>query len=144
MMCCSSTKKYKENKFFPSKLFLTFEKFQNSSDENSYDNSISKCETNFSSQNETISIRNYLTKELLDTIDFSILNETNEKNNIKSSLNYDLKNTSSFNFFLNKNNNFNSNFIEIKEGLVPIKKLKKKKKILKKEKEIGIVIFVKI
>ena len=135
MMCCSSTKKYKENKFFPSKLFLTFEKFQNSSDENSYDNSISKCETNFSSQNETISIRNYLTKELLDTIDFSILNETNEKNNIKSSLNYDLKNTSSFNFFLNKNNNFNSNFIENKEGLVPIKKLKKKKKKKRKNFE---------
>ena len=42
MMCFSSTKKYKENKFFPSKLFLTFEKFPNSSDENSYDNSMHK------------------------------------------------------------------------------------------------------
>ena len=133
-MCSTITKKYKENSFFPSKLFLTFEKFPNYSEENSYENSISKCETNFSSQNETI--RQYLTKELLDTINFSILNETNERNNALN-LNNDLKNSlnPSFHFFLNKNMTFNSNSIINKEGFSQIKKEKKKKKKNKKNFE---------
>ena len=133
-MCSTITKKYKENSFFPSKLFLTFEKFPNNSEENSYENSISKCETNFSSQNETI--RQYLTKELLDTINFSILNETNEKNNALN-LNNDLKNSlnPSFHFFLNKNMTFNSNNIINKEDFSKMKKIKKKKKKNKKNFE---------
>ena len=133
-MCSTITKKYKENSFFPSKLFLTFEKFPNNSEENSYENSISKCETNFSSQNETI--RQFLTKELLDTINFSILNETNERNNTLN-FNNDLKNSlnPSFHFFLNKNMAFNSNSIINNEGFSQMKKVKKKKKKNKKNFE---------
>ena len=79
-----STKKFKEDTFFSSKLFLTLEKIPSKLEEISNENSISKSETNFSSQNDSKSIRNLLTKELLDSIDFSILNETkNENDNLK-------------------------------------------------------------
>ena len=153
-----SSKKYNENKFFPSKLFFTFEKFPNNNEDNSFENSISKCDTNFTSQNETISIRHCLTQELLDTIDFSILNETKEKDYSKSSMSCIINKDSnytfnySFNFFLNKNENCKKNLC-IKKEITSNKNLdnqsikkkkKKRKKILKKEKVIGIVIFVKI
>ena len=117
-MFSSSSKKYIKNNFFHSKLFFTFEKFPNSNEDNSFENSISKCDTNFTSQNETISIRHCLTQELLDTIDFSILNETKEKDYSKSSMscinNKDSNYTFnySFNFFLNKNENYNEGLYE--------------------------------
>ena len=120
-MFSSSSKKYIKNNFFHSKLFFTFEKFPNSNEDNSFENSISKCDTNFTSQNETISIRHCLTKELLDTIDFSILNETKQIDYFKSSKSYINKKDSnctfnySFNFFLNKNENCKKNFEE-REG----------------------------
>ena len=142
-MFSSSSKKYIKNNFFHSKLFFTFEKFPNSNEDNSFENSISKCDTNFTSQNETISIRHCLTQELLDTIDFSILNETKEKDYSKSSMscinNKDSNYTFnySFNFFLNKNENYNEGLYE-KNEISSIKNLdnqsiKKKKK--KKEKK---------
>ena len=147
-MFSSSSKKYNENNFFPSKLFFNFENFPNINEDNSFENSISKCDTNFTSQNETISIRHCLTKELLDTIDFSILNETKEKNYSKSSSSYINNKDSnftfnySFNFFLNKNENYSNNLIEIKEisskmkfDNKSIKKKKKKNKKIFEERE---------
>jgi hypothetical protein len=143
-----SSKKYNENKFFPSKLFFTFEKFPNNNEDNSFENTISKCDTNFTSQNETISIRHCLTKELLDTIDFSILNETKQKDFFKSSKSYINKKDSnctfnySFNFFLNKNENCKKNLCIKKEitsnknlDNQSIKKKKKKNKKIFEERE---------
>ena len=144
-MFSSSSKKYNENNFFPSKLFFNFENFPNINEDNSFENSISKCDTNFTSQNETISIRHCLTQELLDTIDFSILNETKEKDYSKSSM-YCINNKDSnytfiysFNFFLNKNENYNEGLYE-KNEISSIKNLdnqsiKKKKKKKKKNFE---------
>ena len=144
-MFSSSSKKYIKNNFFHSKLFFTFEKFPNSNEDNSFENSISKCDTNFTSQNETISIRHCLTQELLDTIDFSILNETKEKDYSKSSMSCIINKDSnytfnySFNFFLNKNENYNEGLYE-KNEISSIKNLdnqsiKKKKKKKKKNFE---------
>ena len=147
-MFSSSSKKNIKNNFFHSKLFFTFEKFPNSNEDNSFENSISKCDTNFTSQNETISIRHYLTQELLDTIDFSILNETKEKDYSKSSM-YCINNKDSnytfnysFNFFLNKNEYCNEGLYEKNEissiknvDNQSIKKKKKKKKKNFEERE---------
>ena len=126
-----STKKFKEDTFFSSKLFLTLEKIPSKLEEISNGNSISKSETNFSSQNDSKSIRNLLTKELLDSIDFSILNETkNENDNLNSLYCNPQINYHSFNFFINQN--VSDNLKKYKNNQVEMNNSVKKKKNQKK------------
>ena len=114
-----STKNFKEDKYFPSKLFLILEKTTSTLQENSNENSLSKYERNCFSQNDSKSIRDFLTKELLDSINFSRLNETKKENdNQKTSIySYNQNNlNNSLNLFLkqkeysNNNNTQNSIF----------------------------------
>jgi hypothetical protein len=128
---CFSTKKFKEDKFFSSKLFLTLEKIPSKLEEMSNENSISKSETNFSSQNDSKSIRNFLTKELLDSIDFSISNETkNENDNLNCLYCNPQINYHSFNFFINQN--VSDNLKKYKNNHVEMNNSVKKKKTQKK------------
>ena len=144
-------KEEKDEDTFPSKLYFNLENFPFPS-QNLPDPNVS-MNTTLNSKNETLPIRQYLSKDLLDTINSSILeNEINENDILFSSLhNYNNNNQNinqeeeenvKLNDSKDKNNNiFNEENCDI---IIPIKKKKKIKKILKQGKEIGLVIFVKI
>ena len=145
-------KEEKDEDTFPSKLYFNLENFPFPS-QNFPDPNVS-MNTTLNSKNETLPIRQYLSKDLLDTINSSILeNEINENDILFSSLhNYNNNNQNinqeeeenvKLNDSKDKNNNiFNEENCDI---IIPIRKKKKKiKKILKQGKEIGLVIFVKI
>ena len=145
-------KEEKDEDTFPSKLYFNLENFPFPS-QNLPDPNVS-MNTTLNSKNETLPIRQYLSKDLLDTINSSILeNEINENDILFSSLhNYNNNNQNinqeeeenvKLNDSKDKNNNiFNEENCDI---IIPIRKKKKKiKKILKQGKEIGLVIFVKI
>ena len=128
-------KEEKDEDTFPSKLYFNLENFPFPS-QNLPDPNVS-MNTTLNSKNETLPIRQYLSKDLLDTINSSILeNEINENDILFSSLhNYNNNNQNinqeeeenvKLNDSKDKNNNiFNEENCDI---IIPIKKKKKNKK----------------
>ena len=128
-------KEEKDEDTFPSKLYFNLENFPFPS-QNLPDPNVS-MNTTLNSKNETLPIRQYLSKDLLDTINSSILeNEINENDILFSSLhNYNNNNQNinqeeeenvKLNDSKDKNNNiFNEENCDI---IIPIRKKKKNKK----------------
>ena len=128
-------KEEKDEDTFPSKLYFNLENFPFPS-QNFPDPNVS-MNTTLNSKNETLPIRQYLSKDLLDTINSSILeNEINENDILFSSLhNYNNNNQNinqeeeenvKLNDSKDKNNNiFNEENCDI---IIPIRKKKKNKK----------------
>ena len=128
-------KEEKDEDTFPSKLYFNLENFPFPS-QNLPDPNVS-MNTTLNSKNETLPIRQYLSKDLLDTINSSILeNEINENDILFSSLhNYNNNNQNinqeeeenvKLNDCKDKNNSiFNEENCDI---IIPIRKKKKNKK----------------
>jgi hypothetical protein len=128
-------KEEKDEDTFPSKLYFNLENFPFPS-QNLPDPNVS-MNTTLNSKNETLPIRQYLSKDLLDTINSSILeNEINENDILFSSLhnynnnNQNINQEEEENIKLNDskdkiNSIFNEENCDI---IIPIRKKKKKKK----------------
>ena len=128
-------KEEKDEDTFPSKLYFNLENFPFPS-QNLPDPNVS-MNTTLNSKNETLPIRQYLSKDLLDTINSSILeNEINENdilfsslhnhNNNNQNINQEEEENVKLNDSKDKNNNiFNEENCDI---IIPIRKKKKNKK----------------
>ena len=128
------TENYKEDEIYNSQINLNTENLPFPSQ--NLDNNLS-INTTLNSKNETILIRQCLSKDLLDTINSSILeNEINENDILFSSLHTFNQNNnqenSPFNFIPINSKNLNDSNInnneENSEIIIPIRKKKKQKK----------------